>query len=232
LVSATFEPEKYDWALDNGWCPSNIWYNQDTNFKKENEIIWYQSRQSRINLATYEESKTERKLRRRLNEVKIEFTQNPNLNSLYKIYHSYVKQKGYEDRMNQDEFVDSYGSKNEWFILFDNAAFTVMEVCGSSLLSHQFCWDYAKPELYLGKYSTYLEIEFAAKNNLKHVYLGPSYEKHSSYKSDYKGFEFWTGRQWCSNKQLYQQLLEHDGQITQICDITNAYDQYFDLFDI
>lgn len=232
LVSAVFEPDEYDWALENGWCPSNIWYSQDTNFKRQNDIIWYQSRQSRINLEAYKITKSERKLRRRLKDVKIEFTQDPNLDSLYRIYDSYVAQKGYRDRMNRSEFFDSYASANEWFILFDNAAFTVMEICGSSLLSHQFCWDYAKPELYLGKYSTYLEVEFAAGNSLKHVYLGPSYEKHSLYKGDYSGFEFWTGRKWCSDKQLFGELLTRDAETTKISDITSSYDQYFKLFDV
>ena len=63
LVSATFTKEEYDWALDNGWSPSNIWYSDKTNFKKQNKIIWYQSRQSRINLSKYKKTKSERRLR-------------------------------------------------------------------------------------------------------------------------------------------------------------------------
>ena len=54
LISATIEEGEEQEALNNGWCPSNIWYKQDTNFAKDNEIIWYQSRQSRINLDKYE----------------------------------------------------------------------------------------------------------------------------------------------------------------------------------
>lgn len=232
LVSATFEPEEYDWALENGWCPSNIWYSQDTEFKRQNDIIWYQSRQSRINIATYETTKSERKLRRRCSDVEIQFTQKPDLDSLYRIYDAYVSKKGYEDRMDLGEFIESYGSEDEWFILFDDVAFTVMEVCGSSLLSHQFCWDYSKPELYLGKYSTYLEVEFAAKHGLTHVYLGPSYEGHSLYKSNYSGFEFWTGRRWCSDKQLFESLLTHDEEVTRVTDITSAYPSYFKRFGV
>ena len=232
LVSATFESEEYDWALENGWCPSNIWYNQDTNFKKENDIIWYQSRQSRINLAAYEQTKSARKLRRRCRDVVIQFTQDPDLDSLYRIYDAYVARKGYDDRMGRDEFMNSYGSEGEWFILFDDVAFTVMDICGSSLLSHQFCWDYARPELYLGKYSTYLEVEFAEKFGLNHVYLGPSYERHSLYKSNYSGFEFWTGRRWCSDKQLFEDLLNQDGASRSVTDLTAFYDSYFQMFDV
>lgn len=232
LVSATFEPKEYDWALENGWSPSNIWYNQETNFKKENKIIWYQSRQSRINLASYEQTKNERKLRRRCNNVKIEYTQNPNLNSLYRIYDKYVAQKGYKDRMNLDEFLNSYKSEEDWFILFDDVAFTVMSICGSNVLSHQFCWDYANPELYLGKYSTYLEIDFANNLGLKHIYLGPSYEKHSLYKSSYSGFEFWTGRRWSPENELFAKLLHQDKDLNKISDITSKYDEYFKMFDV
>lgn len=232
LVSATFDKEEYDWAFENGWCPSNIWYNQETNFKKQNKIIWYQSRQSRINLDSYKISKSEKKLRRRCGDVKIQITQDPDLEALYRIYEKYVDQKNFQDRMNKEDFVSSYGSDNEWFILFDDAAFTVMEICGSNLLSHQFCWDYAKPELYLGKYSTYIEIEFAIKNNLKNVYLGPSYETHSLYKSAYSGFEFWTGRTWCSDKSLFEKILTKDANTKDIQEITDGYDEYFKMFDV
>ena len=104
LVSATFDKEEYDWAFENGWCPSNIWYNQETNFKKENKIIWYQSRQSRINLNSYQISKSEKKLRRRCGDVKIQITQQPDFESLYRIYEKYVDQKNFQDRMNKEDW--------------------------------------------------------------------------------------------------------------------------------
>ena len=61
LVSATVDRNEEQEALDNGWCPSNIWYNQDTNFMKQNKIIWYQSRQTRLNLNKYVETKNEKR---------------------------------------------------------------------------------------------------------------------------------------------------------------------------
>ncbi len=61
LVSATVDKHEEQEALDSGWCPSNIWYKQDTNFVKDNKIIWYQSRQARLDLDKHVETKIERK---------------------------------------------------------------------------------------------------------------------------------------------------------------------------
>ena len=61
LVSATFDKHEEQEALNNGWSPSSIWYNQQTNFVKQNKAIWYQSRQTRLNLSKHIETKTERR---------------------------------------------------------------------------------------------------------------------------------------------------------------------------
>ena len=37
-ADAIVEKNEEQYALDNGWCPSNIWYDQNTNFVKDNKI--------------------------------------------------------------------------------------------------------------------------------------------------------------------------------------------------
>ena len=234
LVSATFEKSEYDMALELGWCPSNIWYSQNTNFKEQNKIIWYQSRQSRINLSKYKKSKSEKRLRQKIYDAHMgyEITKNPDFDLLYSIYKKYVEYKKFKDFMDKDSFLESYNNSNDLFLIYHKEAFSVIEICGSNLISHQFCWDYKRPELAIGKYSTYVEIDFAIKNNLKNVYLGPSYEKHSFYKSYFSGFEFWTGRKWSDNKKTFEVLLNIDTSTNTIDGITKKYEDYFSLLSV
>lgn len=234
LVSATVDKHEEQEALDNGWCPSNIWYKQDTNFVKDNKIIWYQSRQTRLDLNKYTETKTEKKCWRKItkNNVPIEVTKRPDFEKLYKIYLTYVSSKNFDSTLSQDEFLEVYNSGNEVFILYGDSAFSVTEKVGQSLLAHQFCWDYADPTLGLGRLSTYKEISLAKDLGLKYLYLGPSYESHAKYKSSFPGFEFWTGRKWSSDEQSYCNLLEKDEQIKSIKDLTDGYESFFDSFSV
>ena len=44
VVSAEFNKNEYNYAFENGWSPIGIWYN------RKNDIVWYQSRQTRVDL--------------------------------------------------------------------------------------------------------------------------------------------------------------------------------------
>lgn len=234
LVSATFLESEQDMALENGWCPSNIWYSSDTNFKKNNKIIWYQSRQSRINLSKYKKSKSERRLRNKVFDygVSYKLTKCPDFDLLYNIYIKYIKYKNYKDHMSKSSFLDSYNNSESHFIIYDDIAFSIVEICSKSLISYQFCWDYGNPDLSLGKFSTYIEIDFALNNNLENIYLGPSYESNSIYKSHYRGFEFWTGRKWSDDKEAFKYLLDRDSKLNSVDEITEEYKNYFSLLSV
>lgn len=234
LISATFLESEQDMALENGWCPSNIWYSSDTNFKKNNKIIWYQSRQSRINLSKYKKSKSERRLRNKVFDhgVSYKLTKCPDFDLLYNIYIKYIKYKNYKDHMSKSSFLDSYNDSESYFIIYDDIAFSIVEICSKSLISYQFCWDYGNPDLSLGKFSTYIEIDFALNNNLQNVYLGPSYESNSIYKSHYRGFEFWTGRKWSDDKEAFKYLLDRDSKLNSVDEITEDYKNYFSLLSV
>jgi|TARA_A100000171_G_scaffold36762_1_gene35556 hypothetical protein len=234
LVSATVDKAEEQDALNNGWCPSSVWYSQNTNFIKDNKVIWYQSRQTRLNLSKYKEGKKERKAFKKIVKanILIEITENPNFAKLYKIYLSYVKHKNFSDTMSEDKFIDTYKGGNDIFLLYGDSAFSVVEKIGESLISHQFCWDYENPSLGLGRFSTYKEISFAKDLGLKYLYLGPSYESHAKYKSSFPGFEFWTGRKWSSDEKKYFELLDRDEKIKSIDDLTDSYDLFLESFSV
>ena len=49
------------------------------------------------------------------------------------------------------------------------------------------------------------------------------------YKSRFDGFEFWTGRSWVSNKNMYKKLCEKDSSIESILDLNSYQKEYFNL---
>ena len=234
LVSATVEEGEEQKALDEGWCPSNIWYNQDTNFMRDNKIIWYQSRQVRLNLSNHKKVNKETKCWKRIekNNVDVEVTKNPDFTKLYKIYLKYVNYKKFTDILPEQDFYNVYNTGNDIYILYGDMAFTTTEIVGNSLIAHQFCWDYENPSLGLGRFSTYREIQLAKDLNLKYLYMGPSYEGHAEYKSSFLGFEFWTGREWCTDKKIFSNLIKNDEQIGSVKDITEYYNYYFELLNV
>ena len=234
LVSAIVDKGEEQQALDQGWCPSNIWYNQNTNFVKNNKVVWYQSRQTRLDLNKYEKTRKENKSWKKIekNNISIEFTKSPDFKKLYKIYLKYVTYKNFTSTLSEDEFLDVYKNSNDIFILYGDIAFSVTEKVGNSLLAHQFCWDYTNPVLGLGILSTYTEMLLAKSLGLKYLYLGPSYESHAKYKSSFPGFEFWTGRVWSSNENLYHDILEKDENIESIEDLTSSYESFFNSFSV
>ena len=44
VVSAEFDKNEWNYAFENGWSPINFWFDGST------DLIWYQSRNTRIDL--------------------------------------------------------------------------------------------------------------------------------------------------------------------------------------
>ena len=88
-----------------------------------------------------------------------------------------------------------------------------------SLETCLFVWDYAKPELKLGYSSLRHEIAWAKMMGYKYVYLGPGYERSSTYKSEIEGFEWWTGSEWSTDVEEYRRLCNRDSKIKTVSDL-------------
>ena len=56
LILAEFEPQEYNYALDNGWIPLS-WY-----YEKLNEMTWINARGCRLVLSKFTFSKKQRKI--------------------------------------------------------------------------------------------------------------------------------------------------------------------------
>jgi hypothetical protein len=69
-----------------------------------------------------------------------------------------------------------------------------------------------------------LEAAEAKRRNFDYLYIGPGYERGSSYKSKLLGFEWWNGRYWSKNLNLYRILCDRDSNVETIQDLSNAKD--------
>ena len=67
-----------------------------------------------------------------------------------------------------------------------------------------------------------LELEWAVDNYVAYFYMGSGYELSSEYKANYRGFEWWTGTEWSTNKKLYKSLCRRDSKIETLQDVAKC----------
>ena len=108
-------------------------------------------------------------------------------------------------------------------------AFTEAMMVDNHFMTGQFAWDYENPKLGMGTYATLYEIKYCMDWSYQYYYFSYSYENSSAYKSKYDGFEFWTGRDWCKDKDVYNQLCKNDSEIKNLADLNDNQQKYFDL---
>lgn len=231
LVSATFPPEEWYYAFDNGWAPTPEWY--PSNFNDNYSFIWYQSRQTRICVNEYVSNKKTKKLAKNSNIVcKISDHLLEDITTIFNIYDSYCKIKDFGDAVKAPEDLLPYFTTDVPLVLLhfylENELIGISKISDwdSVLFSEFFWWDYKDPSLSLGKLSFYLELEYAKNKGADFLYTGLGYNSESSYKSLKKGFEFWTGREWSRDVNLFQELCLKDDQIVTLDELVNYQYDY------
>ena len=95
------------------------------------------------------------------------------------------------------------------------------------MFSEFFWWDYDDPNLSVGKLSSEIEISIAKESDNRYLYTGLGYHRHGLYKSRKKGFEWWTGREWSTNKELFRELLDKDSKVESLSDLYYRYKDYY-----
>ena len=214
-----------DIALQEGWLPDDYSEPQKMpNMSEEDRSDWYQARQTRIDLSLFKDTRTTKKARKKCKQVTTEVVQadDINLSILSSIFDKYTKYRGFKS-WDLEPLIKREKYK-KYFILYyvdgDPIAFTFLrDVGSSSVFSTQFAWDYENPKLYLGKYANLAEIDYCIDNNKDYMYLGMGYENCCIYKSDYSGFEFWTGAEWSNDVEHYKFLCERDSKIEKTKDL-------------
>lgn len=113
------------------------------------------------------------------------------------------------------------------FTLNDVEVGYVIAIIENGALHYWFAFFALDYQVYsLGKWMMFSVIEWAAKNNLKHVYLGTCYGEKSLYKvRDFKGLRFFDGNQWNDDMKLLKQKCKADKAF-----IGDVFKQDTDLF--
>ena len=208
-----------DLALEEGWLP-------DDYFIPKNSLKshWYQARQTRINLKKFEDTRRTRKARKKCKDIEINHIRADeiDLNIITNIFKKYFKYRNFKP-WKLEPLIELEKERKFFLIYYLNKkpiAFTFLrDVGANSVFSTQFAWDYENPKLYLGKYANLAEIDYCITNNKEYMYLGVGYETSCIYKSDYKGFEFWTGEEWSKDIDRYKWLCERDSKIQKTKDL-------------
>ena len=99
-------------------------------------------------------------------------------------------------------------------------------------LSGEFAWDWETPSLQVGKFSVCTEIEHYKRMGIKYYYNSYAYQTICQYKSNFNNFEWWTGREWSTDKELYKTIMAKDDTIKTLEDLHLWQKQYFDVMNI
>lgn len=188
----------YNTYLNEGWV--------------EWQGYWYNLRSTRIKVSEYKPTKTVKRLANKVRVSKVILTQEE-LDRLEPIYEKYVKAKGYKRDIELKDFL-GYFAILYWHQekLIGASIFKEYKTEQKDIVVYQFLWDYEDPKLSLGNVAQYYEIEHS-KHLANYVYLMGGYEEACIYKSNFKGFEWWTGTEWSSDLDLYKQLCKRDNNV-------------------
>ena len=230
LILAQFEPREYDYALDNGWIPLP-WY-----FTKLDNLTWINSRSCRLDLTKFTFSKKQKYILNK-KDIDVKIVKNPDKDILANIYKKYIKHKQFYEVNNEkesEEFRRDDPLDWEYFIYYYKGkpvAFTELMPIEKNLVTGQFAWDYENRKLGLGTYATLYEIKWCLNNKINKYYLSFAYEESSIYKANYDGFEFWTGRKWLDDKNIYETLCKRDSNINDLASLNDYQEEYFKIIN-
>lgn len=175
---------------------------------------WYNMRSVRLDLRQYKPTKTAQKLAKGITYKSCRLTPEI-LELLEPIYAEYVKRHGFKREINLKDFLDT---KNFFVLLYYKEEKLIGALIHklyrqsneAAFVSYQFLWDYKEPKLSLGNVSQMYESELAKLLDCRYLYILGGYEESCIYKSQFKGFEWWTGKQWSNDTQLYIKLCQRD----------------------
>tara|TARA_Y100000361_G_C11147954_1_gene339230 strand:+ start:709 stop:1470 length:762 start_codon:yes stop_codon:yes gene_type:complete len=222
---AYVEPEEEDYALKHGWAIDE--------YVKE-PVTWIQGRQTRLKSSPQPKySKSWRKYINRCKciETQIKPFKDCDLDEMWRVFLRYSDHREFdithanhykEELFPQNKIVFQYredGVLHGFLIarLYDNS---------NSMTSLQFCWDYHKNNLNLGKFSVVKELEYAQENDIDYIYMQEGYEKQCIYKSDLPNFEFWDGEDWKDDVDTYKIMCENDSSTESLKDLSELMWDY------
>jgi len=215
-------------AIDRGWLAL------DTPIKGKE--VFYQSRSTRINMDRYRPRYKHHTHDGKEIGVKIiDASEMVKLLSLPHIYKQYMKRKNFG--ADYDPF-GHYHKRDQFMIFFLGTADNIVgftkqkkyryQEDNYSTIDNYDSQDLAGLEscihantIPISNITLDMEIEWASNHYVRYFYMGSGYELSSEYKSNYRGFEWWTGTEWSRNKRQYRRLCKRDSRLSGFSDLGN-----------
>jgi hypothetical protein len=189
--------ENPEHALDTGWIP---W-----------EDKWYNIRSVRIDVSAYNPSKSIRRTHKKIRCTKSHKISD--YNDLVDMYENYCDIRGFRRSIDIDKIIKNSSCNLRFELDGRTAGWTFMKEFDDSFVSSQFITDYSCGNLSLGRISQHYECLCATNENKKYVYILGGYEQECNYKLSFRGAEWWTGKEWSTDIDLYTNLCERDSNI-------------------
>lgn len=191
--------ENPDDVLEKGWIP---WKNK-----------WYNHRSVRINLERYYPSKSTKKDCKKIQCNFKSISEFKNYDLADKIYKSYCEKNDFNRNIPIKEIIEN----SNYFFEFKKDSkikgYTFSILYDKSLVSLEFIQDFSCSNISLGSISQHYECQTAQGLNKKYVYILGGYETSCLYKCKFHGMEWWTGKEWSCDEELFAKLCKKDEEI-------------------
>ena len=212
-------PDEEDEMLNSGWLALD--------HPVQGQETWYQSRSTRIDLLkgyrprwqrpTYEGEEIGYKI--------VDASEMVHLIGLPHIYRQYMKRKGFG--CDYDPFAH-YHTRDQFMIFYLGTADRVVGFTKQKRYDDKQNYQIEGIDSFMcagvesvihantipiGAECLELELQWADEQRIPHYYLGSGYEQSSEYKAKWKGFEWWTGTEWSTNKKQYRRLCRRDSRL-------------------
>jgi len=225
---AIVDPDEEAEAIDRGWLALD-----HPIMSKE---VFYQSRSTRINLDKYRPRYKQHTYEGEKIGIKvIDASEMVKLLSLPHIYKQYMKRKNFGADYNpfghyhkRDQFMVFYlgtadnivGFTKQKKYRYQEDMYSTIDTFDSKDLAGLESVIHANT-ISISDITLDIEIEWAHTNHVRHFYMGSGYENSSEYKANYRGFEWWTGTEWSTNKKQYRRLCKRDSKINEFSSLGN-----------
>ncbi len=223
---AVVSPDEEHEALEEGWLALD--------HPVVDREVWYQSRSTRINLDKYRPRyKQHTHNGQQIGCKVIEASEMVKLLGLPTIYKDYMSRKKF--KQDYDPF-GHYHARDQFMVFYTGKADNIVGFTKQKRYRYQedhysTIDDFDSKDLVglesvvhannipISDITLDMEIQWAQDNHTAYFYMGSGYELSSEYKANYRGFEWWTGTEWSTNKKQYRRLCRRDSRIESLKDV-------------
>ncbi len=226
---AIFDADEENEAIDHGWLAL------DHPVGKHKEVF-YQSRSTRVDMQKYRPRyKHHTYDGKQLGLKVIDASEMVKLLSLPSIYKQYMKRKKFG--ADYDPF-GHYHARDQFMVFYLGTADNIVGFTKQKRYRYQedhysTIDTYDSPDLAglesvihantipISDITLDMELQWAADHHVAYFYMGSGYENSSEYKANYRGFEWWTGAEWSTNKKQYRRLCRRDSRLNEFSALGN-----------